>query len=100
MYPHRIRLRGPWECEPLSLAADCALSALPRPRRLSMPCAWNKEGMTEFAGKVRFCRSFGYPGRIDSHERVWLILEGLTQPAEVQLNSTPLSEPMQEQATV
>jgi hypothetical protein len=61
MYPHRIRLRNPWRCEPSS-----------------------------FTGRVRFCRSFGYPGRIDAHERVWLTFAGIGGAAEAHLNNHPL----------
>jgi hypothetical protein len=56
MYPHRIRLRGPWECQP---AAD--------------------------SGR-RYRRRFGYPGRIDAHERVWLTFAGVGGRAVVRLN--------------
>jgi hypothetical protein len=56
-YPHRIRLRGPWKCEPLS------------------------------TGCVRFRRRFGYPGRIDAYERVWLTFAGIGGKAEVRLNN-------------
>jgi hypothetical protein len=61
MYPHRIRLRGPWGCEPAGEA-----------------------------GRVRFRRRFGYPGRIDAHERVWLTFDGLAGRAEVALNGGAL----------
>jgi hypothetical protein len=60
MYPHVIRLRGPWECEPLP------------------------------AGQSRLRRRFGYPGRIDDYERVWLTLAGLAGRVTVTLNGTPL----------
>jgi hypothetical protein len=56
-YPHRIRLRGPWRCEP-------------RP---------------DVPGRVRFRRGFGYPGRIDDYERVWLTFAGFVGSAEVWL---------------
>jgi hypothetical protein len=36
---------------------------------------------------VRLRRRFGYPGRIDTHERVWLIFEGVNGSALVHLNS-------------
>jgi hypothetical protein len=58
MYPHRIRLRGPWGREP-----------------------------SGFTGRVRFCRSFGYPGRIDAYERVWLTFAWTGGEAEVRLNN-------------
>jgi hypothetical protein len=66
MYPHRIRLRGPWECEPLG--------------RVTVPHRW------DHAGRVRLRRRFGYPGRIDAHERVWLILPAVERIAAVRLN--------------
>jgi len=58
-YPHRIRLRGPWQSEPLP----------PGLRRV---------------------RRFGYPGRIDSDERVWLTISGVVGRIEVSLNGQPL----------
>jgi hypothetical protein len=58
MYPHRIRLRAPWE----------------------------------IATPTRFRRRFGYPGRIDAHERVWLTFTGIPSRAEVTLNETILGQ--------
>jgi hypothetical protein len=85
MYPHRIRLRGPWECEPLQRRpADDA--PLPPARRMTMPCRWADGGLADFSGRVRFVRRFGYPGRIDVHERVWLVFDGVRDRAEVRLN--------------
>jgi hypothetical protein len=63
-YPHRIRLRGPWDCEPAS--------GLP--------------------GRLRFRRRFGYPGRIDSYERVWLTGTGIEGTADLRLNGEMLAE--------
>jgi hypothetical protein len=39
---------------------------------------------------VRFRRRFGYPGRIDAHERVWLVFEGPAAPLDLAVNETPL----------
>ncbi len=78
MYPHPIRLRGPWQCEGI---------APPLPARsLTMPAGWDTPGY------VRFSRRFGYPGQIDSDERVWLTLADLTGPCTVSLNGTLLAE--------
>jgi hypothetical protein len=66
MYPHRIRLRGPWECEPIGASA-------PAERRVTMPSGWVAAGLEGFRGQARFMRRFGYPGRIDAGEHVWLI---------------------------
>jgi hypothetical protein len=59
---------------------------LPSPCRLTMPCRWSEGGLPGFAGRVRLRRSFGYPGRIDAHERVWLTFAGLGGAGEVELN--------------
>ncbi len=97
MYPHRIRLRGPWECQPL---ARCVLRAngrtefvttdLPGPLRMTMPCRWSEGGLKDFAGRVRFRRRFGYPGRIDDNERVWLTMGEVDGTADVWLNGQSL----------
>jgi hypothetical protein len=58
-YPHRIRLRGPWQSEPV-------------------------------AGGVRRVRRFGYPGRIDADERVWLTFGGSAGRVEASLNGQAL----------
>jgi beta-galactosidase/beta-glucuronidase len=93
MYPHRIRLRGPWECEPLArigIAAggqkEITTTDLPAPRKMTIPCRWHEGGLKDFAGRVRFRRNFGYPGRIDENERVWLTFAGIEGAAEVWLN--------------
>lgn len=57
MYPHRIRLRQAWQRQP------------------------------EGADEISISRRFGFPGRIDSHERVWLTLAGLRGPSEIWLNT-------------
>ncbi len=83
MYPHRIRLRGPWECEPL--AGGPAV-------RVTMPCRWGEAGLASLGGRVRCRRRFGFPGRIDSHERVWLTVAGVSDRAALVLNGTPLGQ--------
>src|SRR5579862_5953188 len=87
MYPHRIRLRGPWECEPL-----IGSQPLPPPCHMTMPCRWNDGPLQGFHGVVRFRRKFGYPGRIDSYDRVWLTFAGVSDRAEVALNGEPLGK--------
>ncbi len=91
-YPHRIRLRGPWDCVPLSSPGR---PPLPSPRRVELPCRWRRAGLEGFVGTVRFRRRFGYPGRIDDGERVWLTVAGLAGRAEISLNgqSLPLRDP-------
>jgi hypothetical protein len=95
MYPHRIRLRGPWECEPLvrlrrrpDRAIEEVPGSIPEPQRMTMPCRWSDGGLGDFAGRVRFRRRFGYPGRIDAGERVWLTFAGVDGITDVHLNGT------------
>lgn len=88
MYPHRIRLRGPWECVPI--VAD---GIAPEPRRVIMPARWADAGLLGFVGDARFTRKFGYPGRADPvTEHIWLTCEGVTGCREVRLNDHLLSE--------
>jgi hypothetical protein len=50
-----------------------------------MPCL-----IPNFTGTVRFSRRFGYPGRIDDYERVWLTFAAVSGRAYVSLNSSEL----------
>jgi hypothetical protein len=93
MYPHRIRLRGPWECEPLARAVrradglvEMVEQGLPPPCRMLMPCRWGDGGLADFAGRVRFRRRFGLPRQLDPHEVVWLTFAGVDTAAGVTLN--------------
>jgi hypothetical protein len=76
MYPHRIRLVGPWECETLN-------------RKVTMPCRFRDCGLDD-RGTAGFTRRFGYPGRIDDYERVWLTFAGVTGRADIHLNDSDL----------
>ncbi len=79
MYPHRIRLRGPWECQPASASL--------LPRRVTMPGRWSDAGLAGFRGTALFTRRFGYPGRADpATEHIWLTCTGCTGCREVRLN--------------
>ncbi len=81
MYPHRIRLRGPWEC-----GAEGTGDA----RRLTMPCRWRDLGLDAVVRQARCRRRFGLPRQLDSHERVWLVFENAIAVQGVDLNGHPL----------
>ncbi len=89
MYPHRIRLRGPWESQPLSSISSGRL--VPAPCRVVMPGRWTDQGLSGFAGRVRYRRRFGYPGQIDPHERVWLTIDAFEGDAEIRVNDVILA---------
>jgi hypothetical protein len=90
MYPHRIRLRGPWEIEPLALpgAATGQGGVESSPRRVTLPARWGDMGLPAIASVVRFRRAFGLPRRIDNFERVWLT--GAAGASAWRLNGEPL----------
>jgi len=90
MYPHRIRLRGPWDYESLARPPADAALPLPPPGRMTMPCRWAEGGLAGFAGRVRFRRRFGFPGQIDVHERVWLTCAGVEASADIAVNGVGL----------
>jgi hypothetical protein len=85
MYPHVIRLRGPWQVEPVGRPA----------RRINMPGCWQTDELKDFDGRVRFRRRFGYPGRIDLSERVWLTLSKFSALTEIRLNGVLLGSAAQ-----
>jgi hypothetical protein len=91
MYPHRIRLRGPWAYEPL-VWADGRSDSLPPSGSMNIPCRWGDGGLGSFAGHVRFRRRFAWPGRLDAHERVWLTFTSITGTAQVWLNDRFLAK--------
>ncbi len=83
VYPHRIRLRGPWECLPLDASAGSHAVTV------KMPGRWQDQ-LGDIGGPVRLTRKFGYPGTIDDYERVWLTIAGVAGRAEVSLNGHAL----------
>lgn len=85
---HTIRLRGPWDYEPLSRAG---LGDLPVSGRAQMPCEWSSILGVDFIGRVCFRRRFNRPGQLDPHEHVWLVIETPAQLVAAWLNDQPLT---------
>jgi hypothetical protein len=83
MYPHQIRLRGPWEAEPLHPPGAL--------RRVNLPTRLADCGLGD-CRRVRFIRRFGRPRKLESYERVWLIGERLPGLATLELNGTDLGK--------
>ena len=86
MYPHRIRLRGPWECEVVGRSAAEDATELPAKRRINLPLQADDKSLPDLSGRVRFSRKFGCPRRIDDYERVWMTFAGIGGTAELTLN--------------
>lgn len=59
-------------------------------RRCDVPGALREIGVVGGAGEVRLTRRFGYPGRIDAFERVWLTFASVRGQADIKLNGQTL----------
>jgi hypothetical protein len=57
------------------------------PHRIRLRGPWKTEPGTN---GMRCVRRFGYPGRIDENERVWIVFEQVGSSANVTLNGTSL----------
>jgi hypothetical protein len=57
------------------------------PHRIRLRGPWKTEPGTE---GIRSVRRFGYPGRIDDFERVWIVFDKFASTAHVTLNGTRL----------
>jgi hypothetical protein len=77
MYPHRIRLRGPWELKSASEAAA---------RRVNLPARWVDLGWTTGPCSASLIRRFGLPRILDSYEREFITCSGIQGASEWTLN--------------
>jgi hypothetical protein len=97
--PHTIRLRGPWNFQPLArviLLADGSErrdeSILPTGGVIVLPADWGGLLGAGFHGLVRFTRRFARPTGLDDRTRVWLIIEDVDWQARVTLNGHTLGQ--------
>ncbi len=79
---HIIRLRGPWQLEPVyrfELQADGSYQPLannlPAAARMTIPADWSEVFGSTFLGRVRYVRTFNSPPGLQFDERVWLVVE-------------------------
>lgn len=79
MYPHSIRLRGPWNFDFLR---DKQAGTVTMPAVLPAP----KNGL------ARFTRGFNWMAKLEADEIVYLYIQGAIGEASVSLNGTPLGE--------
>jgi hypothetical protein len=84
MLPHRIRLRGPWQIT----------VNYQSPRTISLAGSFP---VLDAAGSIEWIRTFGRPGRLDAHERLWLYLDSPAARSSLEFNDVPLgiAEPHQ-----
>jgi beta-galactosidase/beta-glucuronidase len=104
--PHIIRLRGPWELQPLAryvAAGDAGFREetgdLPPGGKVSVPGDWGELLGPDFIGRARYTRRFNCPTNLQAGERVWLALDGVDPRAEVALNGQPIGQAHGYQAT-
>ena len=87
---HTIRLRGPWESEPLErMGSDVSL---PPPGKVTMPCDWSESLGADFRGAVLYRRVFHTPTGLDLGEQVWLAFGAVLGHANVVLNDQTIGE--------
>jgi hypothetical protein len=96
---HKIRLRGPWQVEPLARYVDrgdgtwdIVEEQLPAASKAKMPVDWADTLGAAFHGKVRYVRPFQQPTGLEEGEEVWLVVEPPCSHGEIQLNCTRLGE--------
>lgn len=89
---HPIRLRGPWNVEPLARfrrGTDGSLTEstddLPPAARQTMPADWSASLGEDFLGRVRYHRVFQTPTGLENGERVFLVVEPPRSRGEVRL---------------
>lgn len=96
---HTIRLRGPWQLEPMFRyvrRADGGFerqeSGLPEAARMQMPADWGAALGADFLGRVRYVRTFNAPPGLQPEERVWLVVEPQRSLARVVMVEETLGE--------
>ena len=76
---HTIRLRGPWQMEPLERFAPAESGGeaqeLPPPGRVKLPTTYQAALPHGFHGRVRFARRFQRPTGLEPHETVHLVVD-------------------------
>jgi hypothetical protein len=92
---YTIRLRGPWQLEPLERYSPNEFGGwkrstddLPAAVRAKMPAAWADSFGPDFRGRVRYRRTFQMPTGLDEGQRVWLVIEPPRSSGRINLNGT------------
>lgn len=90
IYPHVIRLAGPWEYEVLRCDANDWTGATSGRTQLPLDC---RELLgASFRGLVTFRRRFNRPTNLDPQEAVWLVIEADESRGEIGLNGNLLGD--------
>lgn len=94
---HTIRLRGPWQLEPVFRHVRRAdgefervTDSLPAAATMRVPADWSAALGADFLGRVRYVRPFNAPPGLVPEERVWLVVEPQRSEARVMLSEQTL----------
>lgn len=94
---HVIRLRGPWQYEPLArtvLLADGTTRAepgeLPPAGDVQMPGDWGDSLGADFRGRVRYSRRFNRPTGLEPGDLVFITVDDVDAFGAASLNDHPL----------
>jgi hypothetical protein len=94
---HTIRLRGPWQLEPVLRYLPRAdggyerlANDLPAAARMQVPADWSAALGGDFLGRVRYVRTFNSPPGLQFDERVWLVVEPQRSRARVVIGEETL----------
>lgn len=80
---HIIRLRGPWQIEPLD-GSEPAASV-----ETVIPGDWTTALGANYLGRARYIRKFGLPTNLTT-ERVYLVIESVAAAGAIELNGKSL----------
>jgi hypothetical protein len=96
---HVIRLRGPWQLEPIERFVqredgrfERSTSGLPPTARATMPGDWSDLFGRHFIGRVRYRRLFQKLTGLESGERAFLAVEPPRSRGVISLSGHPLGE--------
>ena len=97
--PHVIRLRGPWDIQPLArttLQDDGTTTtepgSLPLATQTEVPADWSVSLGEDFRGQVRYTRRFGRPSNLLASEKISLVIEQVDWIGEATLNGQILGQ--------
>lgn len=83
MYPHEIRLRGPWQYRVLSTPG-------PSTGTLTVPGFLQHQRLGNDNGPIELSRNFNWVARLEPTDDVWLVLDKVAGSATIRLNGKAL----------
>lgn len=94
---HTIRLRGPWQLQPLACTVLLANGTterepglLPSACTVQVPADWSAALGADFRGQALYSRRFGCPTGLQPDDQVSLLVEKIDALAQVTINSKSL----------